>query len=317
MKGIESGSHDLRRVGGRVVRRNGADETLVPIQGVTVHAEERSGSFLVFSPPQWPDWSWLLPFRLARRREMAAATTDGQGRFSIAIPREDVEAIACWRQGRIGRGDFSRPRLLDLVRDLECRAQGRPPEAAVRATDFLSRCRKRVGRPLTDRIERLFQGGIALSNEKMDSLLETRLAPPRPAVSGRPQAEELAALARNQGLEPEVAKGARFGRWIGPFWRTNNLYLPPWTLLVDVPDITFRVTGVAGEAVPLDSEGFFDVPWTGDPMNELTLATSAAACPGYADLFPSAGVRGWPLPLPASGPWLAAGPPCVRREAVA
>lgn len=300
MDGIERGSHTVRRIGGRLVRRNWADGTLEPISGATVHAEKRAGSFLVFSPPQWPDWSWLLPFGIHPRREIAAATTDAQGRFSVAILREDVEAVASWLQGRIGRDDFRRPRLLDLVRDLECQGQGEPPPTAVRTADFLARCRKRVGRPLTQQIESLFQSGVALSDERMDSLLETRIAPPRPAVSARPRGQELAALGREQGLEPGALRDARFGRWIGPVWRRTNAYLPLWSLLVDVPDITFRVTRGAGAAVTLDSDGFFDVPWTGDPMNELTLATAATACPGSGQLLCPAGDLERTTPWPAA-----------------
>ncbi len=307
MNGLNSESQGLRRIDGRIVRRSWADATLKPLQEITVHAEETVSSFLAYSPPQWPDWSWLLPFNV-RRQEIAVAATDAQGRFSLGIPREEIDSVASWRQGRIGHGDFSRPRLFDLAKDLESQTQGGPPAEAIRRTDFLGNCRKRVGRPLTDQIEALFHGAMALSDESVESLLETRVGPPRPAAPPRPQVKELAALARVQGLPREAVDGAQFGRWLGPVWRQTNLYLPLWTLLVEVPDITFRVTAGAGEGVALDSDGFFGVLWTGDPMNELTLALSTAARPEFAEVARPAGVRDRQVPLPASRPWLPAAP---------
>src|SRR6185436_5498742 len=54
----------LRKISGRVVRRNLGTRALEPIPNATVHMEDTDCSFLLYSPPQWADWSWLLPFRL-------------------------------------------------------------------------------------------------------------------------------------------------------------------------------------------------------------------------------------------------------------
>jgi hypothetical protein len=315
MNGFEAGSQGLRRIGGRVVRRHAANGTLESIPGVTVHAEETNGSFLVYSPPQ-SDWSWLLPVKL-RRQEIAIAVTDAQGRFSVGIPRRDIESVASWRQGRVSRCDFSRPRVRDLVRDVGSESQAGPQAIAVRKMEILTRCRKRVGRPLTEEIETLFRDGEALSDQEIETLLETRPAPPTPTALRRFRHGELAAIAGSQGLPLEIGRGARFGRWLGPVWRNTYIYLKPWTLLTDVPDITFRVSGRAGEEMALDSDGFFDVPWTDDPMNDLTLSTSAAACAGVSQLLRPAGARKQKCRFEPRCPGSRLPEPPLRRSALA
>ncbi|MEP7010474.1 MAG: hypothetical protein ABJC13_09150 [Acidobacteriota bacterium] len=266
----------LRRIDGRVVRKHPATGALQPVPGATVHVEDTDGSFLLYSPPQWPDWSWLVPFKV-RREEIAIAHTDARGRFSVGIPRWDVEAITAWRQGRIRFSDFSRPRLRDVVKDLDgCSCDS--AEAAIRKADFLARCRKRLGRPLARRIESLLHEQPAGTAEEIESLLETPIAPERPcalAEIGRPELLEiLKAVAGEHGISPQVVEEADFGPWIGPLWRGSHLVLKLWTPLLDAPDITFRVTGDRGKGVDeevLYSGGFFDVAWNQGGIPDLTL----------------------------------------------
>lgn len=271
----------LRRVEGRVVRKNPATGALEPISGATVHVDDTVGSFLVYSPPEWPDWSWFLPFRL-HRKEISAATTDGQGHFSVGVPRWEIEAIASWRQGRIRCADFSRPRLCDLVRDLDPGYLSEPAAITIRKPGFLLGCQKRLGRPLADRIAALIPAASAFDEGALESLLETRVAPERPAALDEIGAPELrgllAVLAREHGLSPEVVEGAKLGPWIGPFWRGGQLMLKLWTPLVGAPDLTFRVTrgfGESGRGGSFSPEGFFSVPWNRGALPQLTLTVPA------------------------------------------
>ncbi len=272
----------LRRIDGRVVRKHPATGALEPVPGATVHVEDTDGSFLLYSPPQWPDWSWLVPFKV-RREEIAVAHTDTRGRFSIGIPRWDVEAITAWRQGRIRFCDFTRPHLRDIVKDLDggsCDSA----ETAIRKADFLPRCRKRLGRPLAHRIENLLHEQPAVTAEAIESLLETPIAPECPgalAEIGRPELLGiLKAVAGEHGISPQVVREANFGPWIGPLWRSSQLVLKLWTPLLDAPDITFRVTRARGAGVEeavLYAGGFFDVSWNQGGIPDLTLTASSEA----------------------------------------
>jgi hypothetical protein len=274
----------LRKISGRVVRRNLATGVLEPIPYATVHVEDTDCSFLLYSPPHWADWSWPLPFRL-RREEIATATTDEKGNFSVHIPRWDIEAVATWRQGRIGFRDFSRPRVRDIVRDLEPQYLSEPPALAIRKPDLVARCRRKVGQTLTDEIEALLvHEGTALTDEALEMLLETPVAPQRPQALDDFLRSELnaKAAARVHGLPLELVKDLGFDRSIGPLWRTSDLVLKLWTLLMNVPDITFRVTRSSGDDSAeelLYSDGFFDVPWSCGPIPQLTLAAPVAAFP--------------------------------------
>jgi len=268
----------LRKVSGRVVRRNLATGALEPIPQVTVHAEDTDGSFLLYSPPQWADWSWLHPFKL-RREEIATATTDASGHFSVYLPRWEIEAVARWRQGRIGFGDFSRPRLRDIVKDLEPEHSSESAETALRKPDLLDRCRRKVGQALTDEIAALLRGeGTTLSEEVLEMLLETPVVPERPpAFDDLLQAALRANVAAQApGLPAEHSRGWGGDRPIGPVWR-SDLVLKLWTLLLDVPDITFRVTQSPGDPNDeelLYSDGYFDVPWSRASIPDFTLTAS-------------------------------------------
>jgi hypothetical protein len=272
----------LRKISGRVVRRNFETRALEPIPNATVHMEDTDCSFLLYSPPQWADWSWLLPFRL-RSEEIATATTDASGHFSFYLPRWEIEAVARWRQGRIGVGDFSRPRLRDIVKDLEPEYLAETPEIAIRKPGLLAGCRKKVGQALTDSIEALLLcEGAARSEGALEMLLETRVVPQRPPALDDllPGDVPTRVAGREQGFPAELVKGLGFDRSIGPLWRNSDLVLKLWTLLLDVPDITFRVTREnreqGGEEL-LYTDGFFDVPWHRDGIPALTLTASDPA----------------------------------------
>src|SRR5262245_65513091 len=49
-------------------------------------------------------------------------------------------------------------------------------------------------------------------------------------------------LAGRLNVDPKLLDHFDPARFIGPFFRCVDVYLPEWSLVLDVPDITFRVT---------------------------------------------------------------------------
>ena len=113
-----------------------------------------------------------------------------------------------------------------------------------------------------DQIEAiLFGQGPAPSDEALEMLLETPVAPERPhALTDLLQGALQAHVAAESLREVPASISP-----IGTVWH-RHLALKRWTLLLDVPDITFRVTRSdehGGEEV-LYSDGFFDVQASND-----------------------------------------------------
>lgn len=92
-----------------------------------------------------------------------------------------------------------------------------------------------------------------------------REALPRPPV---PEREQLPA-----GIEDDRRfEDLDLARPLGPFRRCVDVYVPEWQFVVDVPDITFRVTQTQGDSeVTIYQEGFFDVRWNAGSIPDVTL----------------------------------------------
>ena len=121
----------FRRVCGKVVRRNPATGDLEPVPNATVHVEDTDCSFLFYSPPGWPMWSWLYPFG-CRREEIASARTDECGRFCVWIPAWDIDWVLRWRHTRICFPTLWRPRIRDwLERIIIPELLQEPPEMRI------------------------------------------------------------------------------------------------------------------------------------------------------------------------------------------
>jgi hypothetical protein len=70
------------------------------------------------------------------------------------------------------------------------------------------------------------------------------------------------------------------GVYIGPFRRCIDIFIPEWSLVRDVPDITFRVTqDVDGDGIEetIYDESYFDVRWNAGSIPSVTLETSQIA----------------------------------------
>ena len=87
-------------------------------------------------------------------------------------------------------------------------------------------------------------------------------------------------LAHRLGVDEARLKGLDLRYPIGPFKRCITYYVPEWTLVFDVPDITFRVTQDVdgdGDEEVIYSEGYFDVRWDAGTIPPVTLVASGLA----------------------------------------
>ena len=61
------------------------------------------------------------------------------------------------------------------------------------------------------------------------------------------------AVALRAGVSHEEVAGLDLRRFVGPFLRCRDVLLPRWQLVLDVPDVTFRVTQ------DVDGDGFAEL----------------------------------------------------------
>ncbi len=103
-----------RRICGRVVKRNPETGDLEGVPNATVHVEDTDCSFMIYSPPGWPHWSWFLPFK-CKREVLATTVTDECGRFCVWVPAWEIDWIIRWRRARLCFPTLWRPRLKDWL----------------------------------------------------------------------------------------------------------------------------------------------------------------------------------------------------------
>jgi hypothetical protein len=293
-----------RRVCGRVVKRNPATGELEPVPNATVHVYDTDCSFMIFSPPHWPWWSWLFPL-VCKRELLATVTTDHCGRFCVWIPRWDIDWIVKWRKARLCFRDLFRPRWRHLIERLEFPKPlpeppvlRRPPpptalplplpypvEVAVRQPEVLGQLREIGGPELVEYVEALVErSNLGARREELDTLLDTPVVPLPPPLPGGMLEKSKKAMEESGlallGLTKEHVRSIDFSHWVGPFWRCVEVTLGIWTPIFDVPDITFEVTQDIdddGQEETIYSEGFFDVRWDSGPIGDVTLEASAIA----------------------------------------
>lgn len=308
----------MRRVCGQVVRRDPVTGEDLPVPFATVHVEDTDCGFVGFFPRGWR-WGWHFPFR-CRREEIATVTTDECGRFCVWIPRFDIDWILRWRAERVCFPDiFIRPSLEDLLDDfvdgpwppIKIPDKGDPPPIEkLRALADIGRERlaAHVGGPLADRVatavRRVAFGAPAGESAALVSrrAFDAEIPPPLPAEL-RPLGREdgkrgknspaggaqfsheafRAGVSASLNIDPKVLATLDARRFIGPFRRCFTYLVPEWTLLLDVPDITFRVTQDVdgdGDEETIYSEGFFDVRWNAGVIPDVTLFASPIAITG-------------------------------------
>jgi hypothetical protein len=290
----------FRRICGKVVKKDPVTGVEYPVPFATVHVQDTDCSLLWYSPSPWP-WGWFFPL-FCHREELATVKTDECGNFCVWIPRFDIDWILHWRKLRVCFPDiFVRPSIEDLVRiprpfpdpdsgplrtlpvstiealsgpvgrrlaqrhvDIEAsRTFGAPAESAddpaeVRAFDA------EMPPPLPDEFRRIMSGQVDVAAAKR--------VDPRDAIRST--------IAQRAGIDFKRLEALDLKRYIGPFKRCFDILLPEWQLIVDVPDITFKVTqDTNGDGVEetIYSEGYFDVRWNAGPIPNVKLVASANA----------------------------------------
>ncbi len=314
----------LRRICGRVVRRNPETGALEGVPNATVHVEDTDCSFLFYNPSGWTYWSWLYPFN-CRREVIATTVTDECGRFCVWIPAWEIDWILRWRRVRRCFPTFFRPRLRDVIeRDIlpeilrvpdrvgppippggplsgslslasggcDCGHDAEPRmDAALRRTDAIDRLREFAGPQAVERIAALARNdGFGAGSGELGAELETPTLPLPPPL---PEGLDGKELRREIGADLPDDLRQRIGkidlrRYVGPFWRCVDVFLPVWSTVLDVPDITFRVTqdvDADGDEETIYSEGYFDVRWNSGAMPSVLLeagpnAISTPNCDG-------------------------------------
>jgi hypothetical protein len=302
----------FRKICGKVVKKDPVTGVQYPVPFATVYVEDTDCNFISFFPTANP-WSWHFPI-FCHREVIATTKTDKCGNFCVWVPRFDIEWILKWREERICFPIiFNRPTVGDLVAKIPNEVVGpwppvpNPdpgplqtlttlPPSAIEAIAGASAA------GLAARAVRLQGAQVlgALNRSPADVLharaFERDLPPPLPAefhkalsgsnvvaAKGASATDGIrSAIAQKLGLDSSAKELANFDlrRFIGPFWRCYDILVPEWQIILDVPDITFRVgQDVNGDGVEetIYSEGYFDVRWNAGPLPDVTLVASPIA----------------------------------------
>jgi hypothetical protein len=314
----------MQRICGEVVRVDPATGERLPVPFATVQVEDTDCSFLGYFPGGWP-WGWLFPYACTRE-VIASTTTDACGRFCVWVPRFDIDWILRWRRERVCFPLlFDRPSWRDLIDGLIDRLPRPPvpgpgpwpgpgpgpgpfaaaptPSGAARldAVPDLPRLRQLAGSldsTLADglaQLETLRGRAFGESTLKLQAALDApaplSIAPPLPDYDNGCEPRALPQLARDSiaaelRLSGQALEGLHVERFVGPLRRCVDVFVPEWTPIVDVPDITFRVlqdTNGDGVEEQIYGESHFDVRWNATSLPFVTLeagpqARTAPAC---------------------------------------
>ena len=297
----------FRRICGRVVRKDPVTGAENVVPNATVHVEDTDCSFLAFTPAGY-DWCWFFPFH-CHREEIATVKTDACGRFCVWIPRFEIDWILRWRRERICYPlIFVRPSILEILDHLTLEA--RPPRVKPRgpwpgpdpdpgpilerlSPEVLQRIESLLGRDITARIAGIGAastfGGTATLRDRLLSqpAFPEDVRPPLSAEfthlsipsqegtqNGTAGSEVRNTLAARLHLQEAALDEIDLNRYIGPFWRCFDVFVPEWAPVFDVPDVTFRVTQDVdgdGDEETIYAEGFFQVRWNAGSIPDVTL----------------------------------------------
>ncbi len=276
----------FRKVCGRVVRNNPATGQLEGVPNATVQVEDTDCSFLGYFPVEGP-WSklwWFWP-TFCDREVIATVRTDRCGNFCVWIPRWDIDRLLSWRRQRQCYPIIRKPNLADILTQVPDLTVGPipgdpnppdPPFAIKR--NVLRQVGELVGRPEIERLAEFSERpAFGKPVGELQALLE---APAFVAPQPAPLSDD--AIGRLEGVHVAIDDrlDLRPSLAIGPFMRCQDVFVPEWQTIVDVPDITFRVTqdvDFDGDEEEIYSESYFDVRWNAGPIADVTLVAAPFA----------------------------------------
>lgn len=282
----------FRKVCGKVVKKDPVTGIEYPVPYATVHVEDTDCSLLGFFP-SGAKWAWYFPFR-CRREVIATARTDECGRFCVWVPRWDIDWVLRFRRERhCFPVIFDRPSLRDLIEPIP-HGIPRPfpepdpaPFGRFDRPDLIRKIEAQLGRGVAMNLDQLdAQTAFGRSNVDLGFALNApafseETAPPLPmewrgnrgreseqrakgTAAGTSMESIRSTLATRLKLDIDDLRAFDLRTFIGPFKRCYDVFVPEWVPLIDVPDITFRVTqDTDGDGVEetIYSEGYFQVRW--------------------------------------------------------
>ena len=296
----------FQKVCGKVVKKDPVTGVEYPVPFATVYVEDTDCNLIIYHPIGHP-WSWHFPY-FCTREIIAQTKTDACGNFCVWIPRFDIDWILRWRKHRICFPIiFRRP----IIKDILFRTPSIPipppePEPFERFARSAATIPDAIGgnqvEILRNEMHRLKNsaslGTVDQENESSLNrrVFDSELPPPLPADFQKALAGQdvvaskgasavdavRAEVAAKLGLEPgtKELQDFNYNRFIGPFYRCVDFYVPEWQRVIEVPDITFRVTqDTNGDGVEetIYSEGYFDVRWNDTNIPDVTLVASDIA----------------------------------------
>lgn len=309
----------FRKVCGQVVKRDPETGKLHPVPFATVHVEDTDCNLLTYAPHKSP-YIWFYPILCAREEIATTVTDEcGRfcvyvPRWDIDWILKWRKSRICFPD------IFVRPRIRDILDDILQRIpdpfpperipgpfppRPQPDPLPMRLRDSglaLDRAQAMLGSDVVEQIVLLSESAtFGESSNELQGILDREAAsksipPPfsdklRAGIQlegktgdfARLNDEMLSTIAADLSAKPEVLsdlKKVRMDRYIGPFRRCFDIYFPEWSTIIDVPDITFRVTQDVdgdGDEETIYSESYFDVRWDSGDIPDVTLEASEIA----------------------------------------
>lgn len=300
----------FRKVCGKVVKKDPVTGIEYPVPYATVHVEDTDCSMLGFFPAK-AKWGWYFPYR-CRREVIATATTDECGRYCVWIPRWDIDWILRFRhERRCFSIIFEQPTIRDLLDELIPHEPPFPPPevgpigprpgpdpvpfGGFDRGRLIRQIEAQIGQGGAMNLDRLVaQATFGRDSKELASVLDAAafsqpVPPPLPKELLAASGLEPRAKGTNVGMSMETVRGSLAARlkleasdlkaldlrtFIGPFKRCFDVIVPEWVPIIDVPDITFRVTqDTNGDGVEetVYSEGLFQVRWDAGALGSVKI----------------------------------------------
>lgn len=290
----------FQRICGQVVKVDPATLEEKPVPFATVHVQDTDCHLLSYAPGGWP-WMWFFPL-WCDREEIGKVVTDACGRFCVNVPRWDIDWILKWRLIHICYPIiFRRPVIRDILDQERFKRLKKPivrwpfpwppPELEYinQGGMPLKLAHEYLSRPMVQKI--ISRTSAPTETHMIDDLMDSpaftqQISPPLPVnIRQLSKKKEKLEFGRKFNLDDKLSLKFNPHHYIGPFMRCIDLILPEWQAIMDVPDITFKVTqDVDGDGIEevIYSESFFDVRWNDTSIPDVKLVADQIALAGVA-----------------------------------